>query len=435
MFGRKKRDIFASILDRIRQRIMSWTTRFLSGAGKQVLLKSVLAAIPNYAMSCFKLPASLCKQIQSLLTRFWWDANPETRRMCWVAWSTLTKPKYAGGLGFRDIESFNDALLAKIGWRLIKDPTSLVAQVLLGKYAKNSTFLDCVPPAAASHGWRSILAGRDLLKKGLGWVVGNGENIHVWKDPWLSHVTPEAPIGPPAEGTESLKVSDLLCPISNTWNIDSIRHHLPQYEEKILKIVTSSSPVDDSIVWLPDPKGIYSTKTGYGVASYSDHILPFLPPSFDWLKHIWNLNTSPKIKDFLWKVINRAIPVSSNLVTRGVNPFACKRCGGIEDDVHVFASCPFAMNVWELAPLAWIPDSHSSLATMLVHGSRMITLPPSDSMYRYGLGCFGTYGSLVINCVLMTDFSQLKKRFTRPSQTQKNGKQRKNWAPAPNLST
>ena len=35
-FGRRKRDIFASILDRKRQKAHSWTTRFLSGAGKQV---------------------------------------------------------------------------------------------------------------------------------------------------------------------------------------------------------------------------------------------------------------------------------------------------------------------------------------------------------------------------------------------------------------
>lgn len=78
-FGRKKRDIFASILDRIKQKTLSWTTRFLSGAGKQVLLKAVLTSMPAYTMSCFKLPVSLCKQIQSLLTRFWWDANPEKR--------------------------------------------------------------------------------------------------------------------------------------------------------------------------------------------------------------------------------------------------------------------------------------------------------------------------------------------------------------------
>lgn len=65
-FGHRKRDIFASILDRIRQKAHSWSTRFLSGAGKQVMLKSVLSATPCYAMSCFKLLISLCKQIQSI---------------------------------------------------------------------------------------------------------------------------------------------------------------------------------------------------------------------------------------------------------------------------------------------------------------------------------------------------------------------------------
>lgn len=166
-FGRKKRDIFSSILDRIRQKSLSWTSRFLSGAGKQVLLKAVLAAMPCYTMSCFKIPLSLCKQIQSLLTRFWWDANPEKRKMCWVAWSTLTLPKHAEGLGFRDIETFNDALLAKIGWRILNDMQSLLAQLLLGKYARNSSFMDCQAPTSASHGWRSILAGRKILKLGL----------------------------------------------------------------------------------------------------------------------------------------------------------------------------------------------------------------------------------------------------------------------------
>lgn len=63
LFGRKKRDIFGSILEQIKQKIYRWTTFFLFGAWKQVLLKAILAAIPNYAMSCFMLPASLCKQI------------------------------------------------------------------------------------------------------------------------------------------------------------------------------------------------------------------------------------------------------------------------------------------------------------------------------------------------------------------------------------
>lgn len=113
-FGRKKKDIFTGIGDRIRQRDLSWSSRFLSSAGKQVLLKSVLTSLPSYAMSCFKLPTSLCKWIQSVLTRFWWDDKPDKRKISWVSWDKLTLPISAGGLGFRKIEEFNNVLLAKL---------------------------------------------------------------------------------------------------------------------------------------------------------------------------------------------------------------------------------------------------------------------------------------------------------------------------------
>lgn len=178
-FGRKKRDIFSSIVDRIKQRAHGWTTRFLSGAGKMVLLKAVLAAMPTYAMSCFKLPMSLCKQIQAVLIRFWWDVKPEIRKMCWIAWEKLTLLKSDGGLGFREIEVFNDALLAKHAWRLLKDPNSLLRQTLLNKYCTDRDLLSCSAPNSASHGWRGILAGREVLKKGLGWAIGNGTSINV----------------------------------------------------------------------------------------------------------------------------------------------------------------------------------------------------------------------------------------------------------------
>lgn len=67
-FGRRKRDLFTSIVDKIRQRAATRSTKFLSKAGKLTMLKSVLTAIPTYPMSCFELPASLCKRIQSVLT-------------------------------------------------------------------------------------------------------------------------------------------------------------------------------------------------------------------------------------------------------------------------------------------------------------------------------------------------------------------------------
>lgn len=92
-FNRKKKDIFAGIVDRIRQRSHSWATRHLNAAGKLVLLKAILAAMPSYAMTCFKLLISLCKQIQMILTRFWWDAKPDLRKMAWVSWQKMTLPQ------------------------------------------------------------------------------------------------------------------------------------------------------------------------------------------------------------------------------------------------------------------------------------------------------------------------------------------------------
>ncbi|WZZ70042.1 hypothetical protein YC2023_081412 [Brassica napus] len=71
-FGRRKRDLFTGIVDRIRSKAASWATRRLSSAGKLVMLKSVLTAVPSFSMTCFLLPMSLCDQIQSTLTRFGW---------------------------------------------------------------------------------------------------------------------------------------------------------------------------------------------------------------------------------------------------------------------------------------------------------------------------------------------------------------------------
>lgn len=194
--GRKKRDLFTSIVDRIRQRAVSWSSRCLSRAGKLTMLKSVLTAIPTYTMSCFELPVSLCKRIQSALTRFWWDGPDNKRKMSWVAWSRLTKSKAEGGLGLRDIQLFNQALLAKIAWRIITVPDCLLARVLKGKYCHKQSFLEVELPSVSSHGWRGILHGRNLLREHLGRAIGNGLSTKVWKDSWISLDENIKPFGP-----------------------------------------------------------------------------------------------------------------------------------------------------------------------------------------------------------------------------------------------
>lgn len=117
--------------------------------------------------------------------------------MAWVSWDRMTKSKQKGGLGFQDFESFNDAFLAKLSWRLHHNPSGLLSRVLMGKYCGDTPFLQVEHRAAESHGWKGILIGRDLMLSNAGWAIGNGEYVNIWTnlglatppkyDLWVQH--------------------------------------------------------------------------------------------------------------------------------------------------------------------------------------------------------------------------------------------------------
>lgn len=85
-----------------------------------------------------------------------------------------------GGLGFRDLEGFNQALLAKTVWRIVLAPTSLVHQILQGKYFPNSNWAAVAVGTHHSMIWKSLLWGKDLIDKGLRWRIQDGASVHVW---------------------------------------------------------------------------------------------------------------------------------------------------------------------------------------------------------------------------------------------------------------
>ena len=63
--------------------------KFLSQAGKEILLKAVIQAIPTYCMGVFKLPKVLCSEINSLMMRFYWGHKAKKKRIYWMSWSKM----------------------------------------------------------------------------------------------------------------------------------------------------------------------------------------------------------------------------------------------------------------------------------------------------------------------------------------------------------
>ena len=93
-----------------------------------------------------------------------------------------TQPKFMGGMGFRDIELFNLALLARQAWRLLQEPNSLSARILKSVYYPSCSILDAEIGSNPSQVWRSTIEGRDTLKLGLINRIGTGEAAEIWND-------------------------------------------------------------------------------------------------------------------------------------------------------------------------------------------------------------------------------------------------------------
>ncbi|XP_010419043.1 PREDICTED: uncharacterized protein LOC104704701 [Camelina sativa] len=184
-FSGSKADMLEYIHERMKNRFSGWFARTLSQGGKEILIKTVAMAMPIFVMSCFKLPKSTYTTLSSAMYEFWWSNMENHKKINWISWNKLCLTKDQGGLGFKDIEVFNQALLAKQAWRLLHYPNSFFSLYLKSRYFPDHQFLDASLGARPSYAWRSILYGRDLLVKGLRLCIGDGSSTRVWTGQWL----------------------------------------------------------------------------------------------------------------------------------------------------------------------------------------------------------------------------------------------------------
>ncbi|KAF8390745.1 hypothetical protein HHK36_025272 [Tetracentron sinense] len=160
-------------------------------------------------------------------------------------------------------------------------------------YFANSSFSDAKMGNRLSWGWRSILAGRALLHKGMRWQIGLGE-------------------------LRSISAAICRIPI----------HYFEALDRKI---------------WHFTDAGLYSVKSGYHLAKQltvdsrpsTNNTTPAIREKF-W-RQIWKPPIPPKIQTFIWRTCHNTLAVGRNLLKRKI-PIdgACPLCNYEDETTFIF---------------------------------------------------------------------------------------------------
>lgn len=87
MMGRSKSSTLGFLKDKVKRRVQSWDGRLISQGGKEVLVKSVTQSLPTYAMSVFPLPLEITKDLERVISKFWWNSkSSESNGIHWMSW-------------------------------------------------------------------------------------------------------------------------------------------------------------------------------------------------------------------------------------------------------------------------------------------------------------------------------------------------------------
>lgn len=182
-----------------------------------------------------------------------------------MSWDKLCRTKADGGMGFKDLDLFTKAMLAKHVWRLLQRPHSLVAQTLKHKYFPRGDFMSTKLGSQPSFLWKSFLHGRDFPRKGLRLRIGYGSCVKAFRDPWLPIPTSFLPITSPCFLQDNLLVSELIQ--QRKWN-EQLLHVIFNSRDRnfITQIPLNPTAGKDKQIWHFIPHGCFTVSSAYRVA-------------------------------------------------------------------------------------------------------------------------------------------------------------------------
>ena len=152
------------------------------------------------------------------------------------------------------------------------------------------------------------------------------------------------------------RVCDLFYPNTKTWNWEVLQKSFYPWEAEVIrKIYVSEACNTDCLVWSKTSDGCYSVKSTYQMLA--TEVINAVPSSSNgegskvW-RSIWKTRVPPKIKHFMWRAANDALPSKQNLARRKI---ALDETCSLSDEqqesvMHVLWLCDQAKAMWKSVP-------------------------------------------------------------------------------------
>ncbi|KAK2435218.1 hypothetical protein QL285_020294 [Trifolium repens] len=274
-----------------------------------------------------------------------------------------------GGLGVKDLKSFNLSLLAKWRWRLLledKPQWKLVLEAKYGGVGRPSLSIGRMDKA--SLWWRDLVGlgvvrgvTEDWLNNVFVQNIGDGRDTLFWHYNWCVG-SPLAELFPRLFSISlqvDANIKEMGVWSSGVW-IWQLKWRRPFFvwEEEVYRdflLLLEVVPISrDKPSWSYrlDTGGLFSVKSNYVFLAPLLSSTSTLPHSLRGIVHkVWDSWALSKVVVFSWQALLSRIPTRANLTIRGVllegGNVSCAVCGGgVETEDHLFLLCPFAWSIW-----------------------------------------------------------------------------------------
>ena len=334
-------------------KIEVWTAKFLSFAGRLILIQVILHGIITYWSMYLFLHDVILKRINSILFKYLWGGYYKNNGRCHykVKWHECCHPKNEGGLGIRNIFEWNQSAVVFQLWRLIQPgANSIWVQWFNKVLMKNKGIWTAKVPYSCSWGVKRILNCRDQALDFIRYHISQRSSFRFWLDPWIRNrpllLQYEPHIVDLFASHPMSQIQDFQH--EGTWHFPPSNHiDVRDIHSRITSVPICSH---DHITWDGLQQHNVSVSTIWHTIRNKNG--PMLLHDV-----IWNSFSIPKCSFTLWTALkNRLLTRDRMLKFQMQTPSNCLLCNAIETVKHLFTECPYFQLVRRACPIVFSND-------------------------------------------------------------------------------